>query len=133
MQTDDYKCQLKKQDKYFKSLREFLATFTKKKIESMDIDEYVTGKKNKKSTIIMLEDLVGIHKISTEEYCSGHAIGKWEGMIFQVEDMNATYYDYDFINPKRLAVPIKIEKNGRAWTTIQDSVQQQFIFQERLF
>ena len=47
--------------------------------------------------------------------------------------MNATYYDYDFINPRMLAVPIKIEKNGRTWTTIQDSVQQQFIFQERLF
>ena len=52
MQTDDYKCQLKKQDKYFKSLREFLATFTKDKIESMDIDEYVTGKKIKKHFVI---------------------------------------------------------------------------------
>ena len=87
----------------------------------------------KKSAIIVLVDLVGTHKISAEEYCSWHATGKWEGMIFQVEDMNATYYDYDFINPRRLAVPIKIEKNGRTWTTIQDSVQQQFIFQERLF
>lgn len=52
MQTDDYKCQLKKQDNYFKSLREFLATFTKDKIESMDIDEYVTGKKIKKHFVI---------------------------------------------------------------------------------
>lgn len=56
MQTDDYKCQLKKQDKYFKSLREFLAIFTKDKIESMNIDEYVTGKKNQKAFCYWLEE-----------------------------------------------------------------------------
>ena len=56
MQTDDYKSQLKKQDKYFKSLREFLATFPKDKIESMDIDEYVTGKKNQKAFCYWLEE-----------------------------------------------------------------------------
>ncbi len=53
------------------------------------------------------------HKISAEEYCSWHATGKWEDMIFRVEDMNKNYYAYDFENPRRLAMPIKIVKTGR--------------------
>lgn len=87
----------------------------------------------KKSTIIGLVDLIGTHTITAEEYCKWHAIGKWSGMKLQVEDMNATFYAYDFANPRRISSPIKIEKNGRVWTTIDDSIKSQFIFQESLF
>lgn len=71
------------------------------------------------------------HKISAEEYCSWHATGKWEDMIFQVKDMNKNYYAYDFENPRRLAMPIKIVKSGRVWTKIDDGIQMNV--QERLF
>lgn len=85
----------------------------------------------KKSAVIGLIDLVGTHKISAEEYCKWHATGKWEGMIFQVEDNNKEYYAYDFKNPRRLSSPIKIVKNGRVWTWIDDGMEMNV--QERLF
>ena len=85
----------------------------------------------KKSAIIGLIDLVGTHKISAEEYCKWHATGKWEGMIFQVEDNNKEYYAYDFKNPRRLSSPIKIVKNGRVWTKINDGLEMNV--KERLF
>lgn len=86
---------------------------------------------SRKSSIIGLVDLVSTHKISAQEYCSWHATGKWEGMILEVEDMNAIYYAYVFKNPRRLASPIKIKKTGRVWTKIDDDIE--FCFQERLF
>lgn len=85
----------------------------------------------KKSSIIGLVDLVGTHEISAQEYCKWHATSKWEGMILGVDDMNATYYAYDFKNPRRLATPITIKKTGRVWTKIDDGIE--FCFQERLF
>ncbi len=105
---------------------------SKKTYDARSYDTYKRGSialmDTKKSTVINFVDLVGTHKISAEEYCSWHATDKWGGMIFQVEDMNVIYYAYDFENPRRLAVPIKIEKSRRIWTVIQDSVQSQLIF-----
>ena len=46
-------------------------------------------------------------------------------MQFQVEDMNATYWAYGFINPKRLAKPIKIKKTCRVWTRLDDSIEKE--------
>ena len=85
----------------------------------------------KKSLIIGLVDLVGTHKISVEEYCKWHATGKYEGMVFQVEDMNKDYYAYDFENPRRLTTPIKITKTGRVWTYIDENIK--FNVKETLF
>lgn len=73
-------------------------------------------------------ELVGTHTISAEEYCEWHATGKWAGYNFQVNDPLATFYAYDFKNPRTLARPIKIEKIGRIWTRIDDVVKEQFIF-----
>lgn len=87
----------------------------------------------KKSAIIGVIDLIGTHRISAEEYCKWHATGKWKGMKLQVEDMNATFYAYDFDNPRRLVSPIKVEKKGRVWTTIDNSIKSKFIFVESLF
>ncbi len=84
----------------------------------------------KKSSIIGLVDLVSTHEISAQEYCNWHATGKWEDMILEVEDMNATYYAYDFKNPRRLERPIKIKKTGRVWTKIDDT---RLEVQEKLF
>jgi hypothetical protein len=85
----------------------------------------------KKSSIIGLVDLVGTHKISPEEYCKWHSTGKYEGMIFQVEDINKDYYAYDFENPRRLTIPIKIIKTGRVWTYIDENIK--FNVKETLF
>ncbi len=118
-------------------LREYLDEILDGK-KSYDARAYDTTKRGtialvdtKKSAIIGLVDLVGTHKISAKEYCSWHATGKWEGMIFQVDDMSKEYYAYDFKNPRRLAMPIKIVKTGRVWTKIDDGVQMNV--QERLF
>ena len=118
-------------------LREYLDEILDGK-KTYDARAYDTNKRGtialvdtKKSAIIGLIDLVGTHKITAEEFCKWHATGKWEGMILQVEDMNATFYAYDFANPRRLASPIKITKTGRTWTKIDDDIQ--FVFQERLF
>ena len=88
---------------------------------------------SKKSSIVGLVDLIGVHQISTDEYCKWHATGKWEGMSFQAKDTNGVFYAYDFVNPRKLASPIKIIKTGRVWTAIDDSVKKEFIFQQRLF
>lgn len=108
--------------------------------KTYDARSYDTNKRGtialvdtKKSAIIGIVDLIRTHKISAEEYCKWHATGRWSGMELQVEDMNASFFAYDFTNPRRLASPIKIEKNGRVWTTIDDLIASQFIFQERLF
>lgn len=47
-------------------------------------------------------------------------------MPLQVDDINFTFWAYDFINPRRLARPIKIEKNGKLWTTIDESITRAF-------
>lgn len=51
-------------------------------------------------------------------------------MILRVEDMSATYYAYDFKNPRRLERLIKIKKTGRVWTKIDDN---ELYIQESLF
>lgn len=88
---------------------------------------------SKKSSIVGLVDLIGVHPISVDEYCKWHATGKRAGMVFHVEDDDSVFYAYDFSNPRRLARPIKITKTGRVWTAIDDSVKKEFIFQQRLF
>lgn len=46
-------------------------------------------------------------------------------MQFQLEDMNATYWIYGFINPRRLDKPIKKKKTGSVWTTLDDSIEKE--------
>lgn len=109
-------------------------------VKTFDARSYDTKKRGtialvdtKKSEIVGLVDLVGVHTITAREYCDWHATGKWSGMVLEVEDMNATYYAYDFKNPRRLAMPIKVTKNRRTWIDIDDSVKSQFIIQNKLF
>jgi len=118
-------------------LREYLDEILDGK-KAYDARAYDTSKRgtialvdSRKSSIIGLVDLVTTHKISAQEYCKWHATGKWEGMILEVEDMNRTYYAYDFKKPRRLVTPIKIKKTGRVWTKIDDDIE--FCFQEKLF
>lgn len=118
-------------------LREYLDEILDGK-KTYDARSYDTNKRGtialvdtKKSAVIGLIDLVGTHKISAEEYCKWHATGKWEGMIFQVDDMDKDYYAYDFENPRRLVSPIKIAKTGRVWTRVDDGIEMNV--QERLF
>ncbi len=39
--------------------------------------------------------------------------------------MNATYWAYGFINPRKLDKPLKIKKTGRVWTTLDDSIEKE--------
>lgn len=117
-------------------LREYLDEILDGK-KTYDTRAYDTDKRGaialvdtKKLSIIGFVDLVGTHEISAREYCDWHATGKWEGMILEVEDMSATYYAYDFKNPRRLERSIKIKKTGRVWTKIDDK---EICVQERLF
>lgn len=103
-------------------------------LKTYDARSYDTKKRGsialvdtRKSAIIGFVDLVGTHPISAREYCDWHATGKWAGMILQVEEMNRTYYAYDFKNPKRLAHPIKIDKTGRVWTMIDNEIKEHFV------
>ena len=108
--------------------------------KTYDARSYPTDKRGtialvdtKKSSIVGFVDLIGVHPISVDEYYKWHATGKLAGMVFQVEYDDSVFYAYDFINPRRLARPIKITKTGRVWTAIDDSVKKEFIFQQRLF
>lgn len=120
-------------------LREYLDEILDRK-KTFDARSYPTDKRGtialvdtKKSSIVGLVDLIGVHQISADEYCKWHATGKWEGMPFEVADKNAKFYAYDFVNPRKLASPIKIIKSGRIWVEIDDSVKKEFIFQQNLF
>ena len=53
-------------------------------------------------------ELVGCRVISAKEYCSWHQTGRFQNLIFQVDDVNKKYYAYDFKNPQILAKPIKV-------------------------
>lgn len=97
-------------------LREYLDEILNGK-KTFDARAYDTNKRGtialidtKKSTIIGLIDLIGTHKLTAEECCKWHTTGKWEGMILQVEDISATYYAYNFANPRKLSSPMKIKK-----------------------
>lgn len=120
-------------------LRDYLDEILDRK-KTFDARSYPTDKRGtialvdtKKSSIVGLVDLIGVHQISADEYCKWHATGKWEGMPFEVADKNAKFYAYDFVNPRKLASPIKIIKSGRIWVEIDDSVKKDFIFQQSLF
>lgn len=47
--------------------------------------------------------------------------------------MSKTFYAYDFTNTRRLLNPIKIEKNGRAWTSIYNEIMKQIVLENKLF
>ena len=60
-------------------------------------------------------ELVGCRVISAKEYCSWHQTGRFQNLIFQVDDVNKKYYAYDFKNPQILATalpPLKLAKHG---------------------
>lgn len=103
------------------------------------LDEILDGTKtfdaraydtNKRGTIALIDsrsmkvygliDLVGTHKISAREYCDWHATGRWQGLILEVPNMEADYYAYDFINPRKLDKPIKVDKAKKTWVEIDD-------------
>lgn len=76
-------------------------------------------------------ELVGCREISAKEYCSWHQTGRFQNLIFQVDDVNKKYYAYDFKNPQRLAKPIKVETDKHTWVEIPDSTE--FYYMESLF
>ena len=53
--------------------------------------------------------VVGCREISAEENCSWHQTGRFQNLIFQVNDENKKYYAYEFQNSQRLAKSIKVD------------------------
>lgn len=45
-------------------------------------------------------DLIAIREITPQEYASWDCIGKWSGMMFQVDE-SKKYYAWDMKNPRR--------------------------------
>lgn len=76
-------------------------------------------------------ELVGCREISVEEYCSWHQTGRFQNLIFQVDDENKKYYAYDFKNPQRLAKPIKVDVEKHTWVEVPDDID--FCYQTSLF
>ena len=66
-----------------------------------------------------------------EEYCSWHQTGKFQSLIFQVDDENKKYYAYDFNNPQRLSKPIKVNVEKHTWVEVPDDIE--FCYQKSLF
>ena len=55
MQIKDYKLHRKEETRKHKSIDAFISTFTANKISSMEIDDYVIGKRNTKSFCYWIE------------------------------------------------------------------------------
>ena len=102
------------------------------------LDEILDGKKtndvrsydtNKRGTIALVDsrsakvygyvDLVGTHKITPQGYASWHCTGKWSGCTMQVDE-SKDYYSYDFVNPRRVEIPYKVNKDKKVWIWIDD-------------
>lgn len=114
------------------------------------LDEILDGEKtfdarsyptNKRGTIALVDsrtmkvygtvELVGCKEISAREYCDWHAIGKWKGLVLEVQDMNASYFAYDFKEPKRLENPLKLDCEKHTWVKVSDGIEMHY--QEALF
>ena len=76
-------------------------------------------------------ELVECREISAEEYCSWHQTGRFQNLIFQVNDENKKYYGYDFKNPQRLAKPIKVDAEKHTWVEVPNDIE--FCYQTSLF
>lgn len=119
-------------------LREYLEEIISGE-KTYDARSYDTSKRGtialvdtRKSEIIATIELVSTHIISAKEYCLWHQSGKWKDFIFRADEKR-TYYAYDFKNPQCLSSPVKIKKNGKVWTYIDDEITRGFSFQETLF
>lgn len=108
-------------------------------LKTCDVRSYPT---NKRGTIALVDsksmkvygtiELVGVHKISPEEYANWHCTGRFEHLTFDV-DPSKQYYAYDFINPRWLAQPIKLKVKKKTWVDIEDTVVKDFYFENKLF
>lgn len=115
------------------------------------LDELLDGSKtydarsyptNKRGTIALVDsrtmkvygviELVGIRKITPKEYAKWHCTGKFQNMNFIVDSIKE-YFAYDFINPKRLITPIKLDIPKKTWIDISDAIVDSFCFENRLF
>lgn len=115
------------------------------------LDEILSGLKiydarsyptNKRGTIALVDsksmkvygtiELVGVHKISLEEYANWHCTGRFKNLTFNVDSLKQ-YYAYDFVNPKRLVQPIKLKVGKKTWVDIEYSVTKDFYFENKLF
>ena len=105
--------------------------------KNFDARSYPTNKRGKIALIDSRSmkiygtiELVGCREISAKEYCFWHQTGRFQNLIFQVDD-NKKYYAYDFKNPQRLAKPIKVGAAKQTWVEIPDNTE--FYYMDSLF
>ena len=108
-------------------------------VKTYDARSYPT---NKRGVIALVDsrtmrvygviELVGIRKITPEEYAKWHCTGKFKGMEFLI-DSSKEYYAYEFVNPRKLVNPIKLNVAKKTWVEIDVAIQESFYFENRLF
>lgn len=64
-------------------------------------------------------DLVGVRKISPEEYASWHCTGRWSGYVMQVDPTKKYYNAWDFVNLRRQDNPYKVNAEKHTWVEIK--------------
>lgn len=106
--------------------------------KTFDARNYPTNKRGKIALIDSRSmkiygtiELVGCRETSAEEYCSWHQTGRFQNLLFQVDDVNKKYYAYDFKNPQRLAKPIKVDAEKHTWVEVSEDIE--FCYQTSLF
>lgn len=106
--------------------------------KTFDARSYPTNKRGKIALIDSRSmkiygtiELVGCRESSAKEYCSWHQTGRFQNLIFQVDNENKKYYAYDFKNSQRLVKPIKVEAEEHTWVEIPDNTE--FYYMDSLF
>lgn len=106
--------------------------------KTFDARSYPTNKRGKIALIDSRSmkiygtiELVGYREISAKEYYSWHQTGRFQNLIFQVDDENKKYYAYDFKDPQILAKPIKVDAKKHTWVEVPDDIE--FCYQTSLF
>ena len=108
-------------------------------IKTYDVRSYPTSKRG---TIALVDsrtmkvygviDLISVRRITLEEYAKWHCTGRFKNATFIAENLKE-YYAYDFINPRRLVNPIKLNISKKTWVKIKDSQVNAFYVESSLF
>lgn len=68
-------------------------------------------------------ELTDCRRIDADEYCSWHKTGRFKNCIFEVKNKNIAYYAYDFKNPRKLIMPVKVDTEKHTWVEIPDNLE----------
>ena len=87
---------------------------------------------SKTKQIIGTVELIDVREISKCEYINWHCTGKFKDLKY-TETTNERYFSFDFVNPKKLVKPLKINVNQSGLIQISDEIKENFVYQIKLF